>query len=84
MAHTEQITLAQPATVMPRAHLTTKVMSMMMEIRKIRKPSPVMNRMGLVDRLVIPSMAKESIFFSGYLLSPANRSPRSYSTVPAV
>ena len=37
--------------------------------------------MGLTDREVMPSMAKESIFFRGYLLSPANRSPRSYSTV---
>ena len=29
----------------------------------------------------MPSKAKAIIFFRGYLLSPAKRSPRSYSTV---
>ena len=39
---------------------------------------------GDACREVIPSMAKASIFFKGYLLSPAKRSPRSYSTVALV
>ena len=41
----------------------------------------IIMRMGFVLREVTPSKAKESIFFNGYLLSPARRSPRSYSTV---
>ena len=40
---------------------------MAMLTRKIRKPSRVIYRMGLVEREVIPSMAKETIFFRGYL-----------------
>ena len=36
---------------------------------------------GFMLKEVMPSIAKLSIFFNGYLLSPANLSPLSYSTV---
>ena len=45
--------------------------------RAKRKPSSVTKRMGLLEKEVMPSMAKATIFFSGYLDSPATRSPRS-------
>ena len=40
-------------------------------------PAVVMSRRGLTEKLVMPSMAKASIFLKGYLLSPAKRSLRS-------
>ena len=41
--------------------------------------TPVENtrRIGLTEKLVMPSAAKAIIFLSGYLLSPAKRSARS-------
>ena len=49
---------------------------MMMLTRKISVPSRVMRAMGFVERDVMPSQAKDSIFFSGYLEVPAKRSFR--------
>ena len=47
----------------------------------IPTPKEVINRIGFMLNEVIPSNANASIFFNGYLLSPANLSARSYSTV---
>ena len=49
----------------------------------ISMPSHVMNVSGFTLNDVMPSMANESIFFSGYFVSPANRSARSYGTIAA-
>ena len=42
--------------------------------RKIIAPKAVTILIGFVLNEVIPSNAKDNIFFNGYLLSPANRS----------
>ena len=41
----------------------------------------VINLIGFTESEVIPSTAKESIFFSGYLDSPATRSFLTYLTM---
>ena len=44
---------------------------------EMRMPRLEMSFKGFTLKLVMPSRAKEIIFFSGYLLSPAKRSWRS-------
>ena len=46
-------------------------------IPDIATPKSNIKRTGFMLKEVIPSKAKDNIFFSGYLLSPANRSPLS-------
>lgn len=77
----EQARLAHPVMVLPPIQRATLYTIIIRETRKMRKPRAVIIRRGLMDREVTPSRAKAIIFFNGYLLSPANRSPRSYSTV---
>ena len=62
---TMQTVLAQPATVLPisapmTAHTTPMKLRMLNSI-----PMPVMSRMGLLDRLVMPSKARASILDRG-------------------
>ena len=47
-------------------------------LRRMKKIQPIqkIKRIGAADVEVIPSSAKLIIFFKGYLLSPAKRSPR--------
>lgn len=60
-----QIMLVQPVTVKP----TSFVMSVTMMATKLTAltsmPASVMRRSGFTERLVMPSKAKASIFFSG-------------------
>jgi hypothetical protein len=44
------------------------------------KPKVVANFKGLYENDVMASMANTSIFFKGYLVSPAKRSSLTYST----
>ena len=60
-----QTVLAQPATVLPsiapmKAHTTPIKLSALNSI-----PMPVMSRMGLLERLVMPSKASASILDRG-------------------
>ena len=56
---------AQPETVLPKTYCT-KVHTTPKRLKKDTKnPKNVIIRMGFVERLVMPSMAKASIFFSG-------------------
>ena len=57
--------LAQPDTVAPSSLVSSTQMMPMKLARLMKKPSPVMRRMGFTERLVMPSKAKFSIFFSG-------------------
>lgn len=62
---TMHVMLAHPATVLPRmaeikAHRTPKKL-----IAAIIIPNPVIILKGFTERLVIPSTAKETIFFNG-------------------
>ena len=59
------VVLAQPDTVMPRAASTTAHSTPMKLISATSTPNPVMKRMGLMDRLVMPSKARESILDRG-------------------
>ena len=77
MAQTETLRNVHPATVAPMACRTSEYTRIARLNRKMTTPSVVIIRIGSIESDVMPSMAKEIIFFSGYLLSPANRSARS-------
>ena len=74
MAHMDTIRLDQPSTTLPVNFCTSEYMSIMMLTKNTPKPNAVIIRIGLMLSDVIPSTANASIFFRGYLLSPANRS----------
>ena len=57
--------LAQPETVTPNSLVSSTHKMPRKLARLMRKPSPVISRMGFTERLVMPSKAKFSIFFSG-------------------
>ena len=61
----------------PAIHEISVYSSITSEMRKTTMPALVISRRGLTEKLVMPSMAKASIFLRGYLLSPAKRSLRS-------
>src|SRR5690606_14226107 len=46
------------------------------------KPIAVISLSGIVENDVTPCHANDNIFRKGYFDSPANRSARSYSTIP--
>ena len=56
---------AQPATTLPSAACTMAQMTPMKLMRLTTMPAPVMSRMGLLDRLVMPSKASASILRRG-------------------
>ena len=80
-SHIEKIMLVQPATVTPHIHWIRNISSIIILISTDMSPIKVIILIGLTLRDVIPSQARASIFFNGYLLSPARRSLRSYSTI---
>ena len=55
MKQTMQMVEAQPATALPRTACTMAQMTPMKLMRLTAMPAPVMRRMGLFDRLVMPS-----------------------------
>ena len=65
MKQTMQTIEAQPATDEPRMACTMAQMTPMKPIRLTTMPAPVMMRMGLLDRLVMPSKASASILLRG-------------------
>ena len=77
MSQMESMVLAQPATACPAIWEMRVYSAARMAAAANTKPTAVTMRMGLMENDVTPCMAKASIFLSGYLLSPASRSPRS-------
>ena len=51
---------AQPATLLPMAAHTMAQMTPIKLIRLTKMPDPVIRRMGLLERLVMPSKARAS------------------------
>ncbi len=60
-----QVVLAHPETVFPARLPATAQMIPRKLIAATSNPMEVMIRIGLMDRLVIPSKARANIFFSG-------------------
>ena len=56
---------AQPATTLPRMASMMAQITPMKLIRLTTMPAPVMMRMGLLERLVMPSKASASILLRG-------------------
>ena len=75
--HKDITILVQPATVLPNAQTTKKYINIIMLTENTNTPSVVIILIGFTLHDVIPSTAKDSIFLSGYLDSPAKRSWRS-------
>ncbi len=65
MKQTMQMVEAQPATALPRAAHTMAQMTPIKLTRLTTMPAPVMRRMGLLERLVMPSKARASILLRG-------------------
>ena len=63
--HRIQVVLAQPETVLPKKLPTTAQMMPKKLSAATTSPRDVISRMGLMDRLVMPSKASISIFFRG-------------------
>ena len=57
--------LLQPEMAAPNSFVSKTHRIPMMLARLMKKPSVVMMRMGLMERLVMPSNANASIFLSG-------------------
>ena len=62
---TMQVMLAQPATALPQSAVIRAQMQPMKLMSATITPKLVIRRSGLTERLVIPSIARPSIFFSG-------------------
>ena len=76
--HIEIMSEAQPGVVSVLKNFANKAYNAMnTEIKQTPKPRHEIIRIGLTLKEVIPSNAKEIIFFSGYFDSPAKRSARS-------
>lgn len=74
MNHIEQTVLDQPSSDFPM-NLTTIVHNIAkILIIDMIKPIVVISFSGFVLNEVMPFIAKDNIFFRGYLLSPANLS----------
>ena len=56
---------AQPATLLPMAAHTMAQMTPIKPTRLTAMPAPVMMRIGLLERLVMPSKARASILLRG-------------------
>ena len=56
---------AQPATLLPMAAHTMAQMTPIKLTRLTTMPAPVMMRIGLLERLVMPSKASASILLRG-------------------
>ena len=65
MKQTMQTVEAQPATTLPRTACTMAQITPIKLIRLTTMPAPVMSRMGLLLRLVMPSNARASILLRG-------------------
>ena len=65
MKQTMQTIEAQPATDEPRIACTMAQMTPIKLTRLTTMPSPVMMRIGLLERLVMPSKASASILLRG-------------------
>ena len=76
-SQTDTSTQIHPATGIPQQRQISAARSPNPDKNPTPIPTPVIRDSGLVLNEVIPSQAKESIFFNGYLDSPANRSLRS-------
>ena len=63
--HTRHAILAQPATTLPVSEVITAQRIPIKLSRLIMMPQNVIKRIGLIDRLEIPSKANASIFFRG-------------------
>ena len=62
---TMQMVEAQPATTLPMAACTMAQITPIKLMRLTTMPAPVMRRMGLLERLVMPSKASASILRRG-------------------
>ena len=59
------VMLAQPDTVAPSSASTMAQITPIKLMSATITPNPVMNRMGLTERLVMPSNARDSILDRG-------------------
>ena len=72
--HIEQIVLDHPSSAAPRNFAANAHINAITLRNTIIKPMLVIILSGFTLNDVIPFIANASIFFSGYLLSPAKRS----------